>query len=262
MEYSYFCGNLRSCRLTLTKHRKPSLKPLVFRTSVLFLLGMVSSGRILSQTVHEVKNNIWTDASLSHSFNKKIEFSPYFSYRMRINDGRWNQVFINPTVIYSATKNIQLRGILVYSCTVDGELKLHELRPWLGAEVFFPKIKCVYIRHLIRLDERFFFDNDGFITNSLRSKYSIFAYIPLNHREVRNKTLYLWPSIEYYMDLAGEKAERCVNKSRYNLGMGYRFSDLYSIELCFLEQFSRDHKNERFAYRDRIFRLVSHFTLF
>ncbi len=174
----------------------------------------------------------------------------------------WEQVFTNVITTYSLNKSFQLWSGLVYYYSKDEDEIIHEIRPWEGIMIFFPRIKGFYFQHLIRMEERFYFQqHEGYIDHDLRARYSLFGFIPLNHAEVSDNTLYLWPGIDYYLAIAGKQNETYINKSRYNIGLGYRFNKIYRVEFCYMAQFSKDHIGEHFQYEDRIFRLVNHITL-
>ncbi len=178
-------------------------------------------------------------------------------------NGEWQELFINTTTDYSLNKTFHLWGGCVYYYSKDGGEITHEIRPWEAIMIYFPRIKGVTFQHLLRMEERFYFQPEaGYTGHGLRARYTFFGIIPLNHKEMVDRTIYLWPSIDYFMDLNGKHNESYVNKSRYNIGLGFRFSKFYRMEISYMAQFSKDAIGDHFIYADRIFRFVSHFTIY
>jgi hypothetical protein len=209
-----------------------------------------------------VNDQFWMDAFVSYNFNKKFKQNAYISYRRIAQEDHWDQVFFNPAFVYTLNKNFQVWGSGVFNYVTDHSVRYYEFRPYAGLMVLYPRIGGFYIQNFFRLEERIFFQNDeGYVSNNLRARYSLFAFIPLNHREIVDKTLYLWPGADYFLDLNGPSPTGYINKSRYNIGIGYRVSKIYRFEICFLEQYSRNSPQEHLTNSDRIFRFVNHFSI-
>ena len=225
---------------------------------LLFSFHHPSSG----QGSKTINDNFWLDAFVTTNMGGKFKQNTYISYRRIAGKDHWQQVFFNPAFVYTINKNFQVWGTTVFNYVKDHSVSQYEVRPYVGLMVNYPRISGFYIQNFFRFEERFFFQNhEGYLSNNFRARYSVFAFIPLNHREIIDKTVYLWPGAEYYLDLNGTPPVRFINKSRYTLGVGYQVSKFYRFEICFLEQFSRKNQEEHFANSDRIFRFVNHFLI-
>jgi hypothetical protein len=164
---------------------------------------------------------------------------------------------IRPTLVYTMNDLIYFQGGIQMLYTDEGALNVLEVRPWQGMNVFFPRIRNIYINHFFRLEERFFYENGGeHEASSLRGRYAILTTIPLNHASLSPRTFYLRPNIEFIGDLMGKNVERFIANNRYSLGAGYQFNDHFRFETIYMMQRSRDTREEDFVTSDHVVRLV------
>lgn len=211
---------------------------------------------VLAQNTEEPDIQIWTDFFLQYTINNHFRFQFHTNYKHLTNNGKWDQFMIKPTLVYTMNDYFYFQGGIQLSYTDEGELYKFEIRPWQGINIFFPRLWNLYINHFIRIEERFFYQNIGEKeTGSLRGRYAIGTYIPLNHRELTPKTLYLWPYVEFLGDLLGQNLERFIANNRYSLGVGYQFNDHFRFETVYMMVRSRDTREEDFILSDHIIRV-------
>jgi hypothetical protein len=218
----------------------------------------------LVEAQNKINNQLWGDFYVIHTFNEHFRINPSLSYRRLAGDPGWNQIVFNPDFIFTWSDLIHIRGGVFLQYTEDHDKKLFEVRPWQGVMVFFPRIKGFFIQHYLRLEERFIYkiDDSGGYVYSTRMRYYLQAFIPINHHNIVDHTFYLWPGMEFFMELSGTSSERIVDRTRFNLGAGYRFSKNYRLELCYMLQDNRTNSNSKFTASDQMFRLVNRITIF
>jgi long-subunit fatty acid transport protein len=210
-----------------------------------------------AQRTDEPNILIWTDFFLQYTMNNHFRFLFHTNYKHLANNGKWDQYMIRPTLVYTMNDHIYFQGGIQLLYTDEGELNIIEIRPWQGMNVFFPRIRNIYINHFLRIEERFFYQNLGERkASSLRGRYAITTFVPLNHRSMSPQTIYLWPNMEFLGDLLGENVERFVSTIRYSMGVGYQFNDHLRFETLYMLDRSRDSQEENFVNSDHILRFV------
>ncbi len=217
----------------------------------------ISTRIVQAQAIDEPNNMVWTDFFLQYTFNNHFRFLFHTNYKHLLNNGNWDQYMIRPTLVYTMNDHFYFQGGIQLLYTDEGDLNKFEIRPWQGMNIFFPRIRNIYINHFLRIEERFFYQNIGEKeTSSLRGRYAILTFIPLNHASMSPKTVYLLPNVEFLGDLMGKNVERFIANSRYSMGIGYQFSDHFRFETVYMMQRSRDTREENFITSDHVIRLV------
>jgi hypothetical protein len=215
-------------------------------------------GRIVcAQAREEADKMIWTDFYLQYTLNNHFRFLFHTNYKHELNNRRRDQVMIRPTLVYTMNDLIYFQGGIQFLFTDEGEFNVLEIRPWQGMNIFFPRIRNIYFNHFLRIEERFFYQNNGEKeASSLRGRYAILTLIPLNHATLSPKTVYLLPYVEFLGDLLGRNVKRYIASSRYSLGAGYQFNDHFRFETIYMMERSRDTGEENFVISDHVVRLV------
>ena len=88
---------------------------------------------------------------------------------------------VRPAIIYTPTDELFVQAGITFLYTVENGSKFYEIRPWQGVNIFFPRIRNVYINNFLRLEERFAFsaiDEENF--SQLRGRYALMTFLPLN----------------------------------------------------------------------------------
>jgi hypothetical protein len=225
---------------------------------ILFIFFPGMHGRTAQAQVSAEPNNmLWTDFFFQYTISNHFRFLFHTNYKHLLNNGKWDQYMIRPTLVYMMNDYIYFQGGIQFLYTDAGDLNKFEIRPWQGMNIFFPRIGKIYINHFLRIEERFFYQNVGEKeASSLRGRYAILTFIPLNHSTLSPKTVYLIPNVEFLGDLMGKNVERFIANSRYSMGIGYQFSDHIRFETVYMMQRSRDSREENFSTSDHAIRLV------
>lgn len=192
---------------------------------------------------------IWTDFFLHYTINKQYRLLFQVNYKDQINNNQYQQVVIKPSFIYIFRKNIYIQSGIQLSYTDEELLHLIEYRAWEGVNIFFPRFGHVTINNFFRLEERFFIQNIGEqIPGSLRGRYAVASFIPLNNKSLVPKTVYLKPYVEFYAELAGKEVNRILDKTRISLGLGYCFNEHFRLETTYMIDSERETASDPFIF--------------
>ena len=94
----------------------------------------------------------------------------------------------------------------------------------------------VYLQHRYRFEQRFIEDNFR-----LRLRYFLSINVALNHKEIKDKTLYFSAYNEIFLNTENNIYDR----DRLYVGLGYRFSKTIRIELGYMNQFLPDSNRDQ-----------------
>ena len=90
------------------------------------------------------------------------------------------------------------------------------------------------------IEERFRYTTDW--TSSLRGRYRLSFALPINRYTVEPGAFFLPFSAEYFTDLAGENfQELFASEAELTVGLGYMINKLWTAELRYVKQSSRDN---------------------
>jgi hypothetical protein len=224
---------------------------------IVALFGGFSGITAFSQDLDKAYVQIWTDLFLQQTLNNNFRFLFHANYKHLMDDRKWDQYMIRPTIVYTMSDYVYFQGGIQVLYTDQGKLNKLEIRPWQGMNVFFPRIGGIHINHFIRLEERFFYQNIGEgQSSSLRARYALMTNVPINHPVMGPKTVYLWPNIEFLGDLWGENVERFIASTRYSLGLGYQFDGQLRCESVYMLERARDRAKENFRVANHIVRFI------
>jgi len=202
-------------------------------------------------------SQIWFDVMLQQTFNNHFRFLFHTNYKHLMDDNKWNQFMVRPTLIYTMNDYVYFQGGVQLLYTDLGDLNKLEVRPWQGINIFFPTLGRLHFNNFFRLEERFFYQNIGERqTTSLRGRYAILTNVPLNHPSMSPRTVYLLPNFELLGSLWGKDVERFIASTRYSLGAGYQVDDRVRLETIYLLERSRDRAEDNFRAINHIYRLV------
>lgn len=232
------------------------MRRLVIILSIFLLYGNYAKP-VLAQPAELSFVQIWADLFLQHTLNKDFRFLFHTNYKHLMDDRKWDQYMIRPTLVYTMNDYIYFQGGIQALYTDQGRLNKLEIRPWLGVNVFYPNFGRIHINHFIRLEKRFFFQNIGEKdVSSLRFRYAIMTNVPLNHPGMQPETVYLLPNVEFLSDVWGENVERFIASTRYSLGLGYQIDDKMRYEAIYMLERARDRKEDKIYVFNHIVRLV------
>lgn len=195
------------------------------------------------------------------TLNKNFRYAIQANFKHQAKD-HWKQVMIRPAFIYTLRDELYFQGGVSVLFTWHDDSDIYEIRPWQGVNVFFPRVGQVYINNFVRLEERIFlFGEDYDRATHIRARYSLATNIPLNHHQIIEQTVYLWPQIEAFVPLYEQGFTPYVNQFRFSLGLGYRFKGHLRSELAYMYDKSKVEDFRTFSENSSTVRIVLRYIL-
>ena len=204
---------------------------------------------------------LWYDFFFMHTLNTNFRYAVQTNFKHQ-TEGHWKQVMIRPALIYTMRDELYLQAGLSVLFTWNGDENIYEIRPWQGVNIFFPRIGQIFINNFIRLEERIFlFSNDYDHSASIRARYSVATQIPLNHYQIIDHTVYLWPQIEAFIPIYDQGFTPYVDQFRFSLGLGYRFNGHIRSEFAYMYEKSKVEETHNFSENSSTIRVILRYLL-
>jgi hypothetical protein len=223
------------------------------------LLGGISASQAQERDTHAFR--LWYDLYFMHTLNSNFRYIVQTNFKHETSSDL-KQVGVRAAFIYTMHEDLYLQAGLTMFITNEDDNNLYEIRPWQGVNVFFPRIGQLYLNNFIRLEERFFvFDYDEEHSMSLRIRYGLSTYIPLNHKQIIEKTIYLWPHFEVFIPDYEKGLDLNMNRFRGSLGLGYRFDKHIRSEISYMYEKSKQDGYHYFSENSTTVRLTLRYLL-
>jgi hypothetical protein len=182
--------------------------------------------------------------------SSRIRYQELIS-RENILLGQWNQLSIDAGAGFIPGSTVRVNGGLRFYYTWIRESEsTWEIRLWQGANLFWPEIhgnwRRILLVHFLRLEERLQNTGGSDYRFALRGRYKLGTAFPINARDVREKVLYVPISVEVFANLFSEIDEVFLDQYRWAIGVGYRISGTWGVELRYSQHKTRDTKFNEF----------------
>lgn len=199
-----------------------------------------------NQTRFSNKSGVWADLHLrlndnftgeTHALLGRIGYMYYFADRTRLTIGYAYQE--QPGHAGSAT---QL-----------------EHRPWQQIQ-WIEKKKWFNLMQWIRLEQRFRKtpEDDAFRFSNHRIRYNIAFTVPLNTKEVTDKTLFFFTNNEVFVNFGKNIVNNYFDQNRFFAGVGYNFTSHLNAQLGYMNVFQQLPAGNRYVSSDAIRLFVFH----
>lgn len=233
----------------------------------LFVLGIAvlafTAGIAAAQDVEESDIQMWTQYQYQQRISDKLRGSWDLGYRELVSTedalGEWSRFHLRGHVVYERSELLSFEGGVggFYTFREDSA-DLFELRAWQGVIIFWPRTAVarhpLELRHRLRFEQRWFRQRDSEPTDfSLRLRYRLATFIPLNRPTIEEKAFYLPLMGEWFGDVGDDSAEFFAARVRLSTGLGYVLSKNWTLEFRYTAQRSRDTVVDRFTTTDHIF---------
>lgn len=131
------------------------------RLTLLLLLAWLAGGVLPASDgrCDEVEYQTWIDYNPKWNANERLALYGDTGLRRNFVDPRWWKYVLRANIGYVLGAWQVAAGIGNFYTDLAGVLHIYELRPWQGALVYWPA-SGPRLSHLLRLEERFFFDTD------------------------------------------------------------------------------------------------------
>jgi len=236
---------------------------------VLYLVIVLPSQYLNAQSESEdVSTNAqyWLDYNMKYSINEYKSASGFVGIRS-ISPHIYTKLVLVPTYNILHRKSLKflnlkkpiihsfhLGGGLFYTNNVDEDDDF-EFRLMQGFQVFTPKIKGIYLKNYVRLEERFQKTfNDSPWSFGLRIRYKISTVFEWKKKGTTfDKGLYLPMNVEFFFNI--EEADRYNDQIRITPGIGYKFSNDWRCEFSVSYHNTKNTSEDDQTTNDFVFRI-------
>ena len=186
----------------------------------------------------------WNSVFLKWNFYPSLLFQFEVDYYTLISEGDWRQYAVTPMIEYYPSNTFDLFLGLYHANTKQNDIETtNEIRPLIGARwnIIKPE-KRVFLRGQLKYEYRFFkTSTDTSSVNAGRLRVRADLYVPITKKSYNeDKNLYGMISTEDFINFENDIREKYQSTFRQYLGLGYRFSFPWNLELQYVFQASRD----------------------
>ena len=222
----------------------------------LLLIGLFIPDRGFTQDESYADFQTWTDITLIQHFSPKWIFTGDIGLRGMISARDWNQFYIRPTIRWRITPSFDARSGVALFQTWNKDLSNQtELRLHQQVDLNWPYLAGFIFKHMVRFEERFFFNQNFENEISVRVRYRPWMETPDFKIFGIKSPFYGIASLDLFLPLGESATELFVNNYRLIAGIGNRVSEKLKIELHYFWQRSRTFTDEGFKSSENVFRI-------
>lgn len=207
----------------------------------------------------------WLDYDHQYKKSGNWRFFSDYGFRWQSTAGldNWFRLHARPSVGYRPSALMDYRGgVGVFFTQNQYTANQFEIRPWQGVIIGWPNLNRFRFFNYFRLEERISTRIEQSTNFVLKFRYKIGVKIPLNNSVIAVKTYYVHTSLELFLDLTSDNNEQNNDRTRFELGMGYRWTNkttvkvLYTLQRIFNNQNDGVDFSEGFAQNDHVLRIT------
>jgi len=229
---------------------------MIKRFATFLFIVFIFSGRGVAQDSNTIQN--WFDYTQINRISGNWSYLGDYAFRFQIatTESEWWQIFARPSFIFKNKAIYDLRGGIMFKFTNTVEGNGFEIRPWQGAKVYWPNFGRFRFQNYFRAEQRFEIELDTDESNFVfKLRYKLSTNIPINNPIITSKTFYVLIGYELFFNLSRDNEEFIDDRTRFNIGVGYRFNPKTDLRLQYLFQKSRVNLDEISNSNDNIVRI-------
>jgi hypothetical protein len=188
---------------------------------------------------------LWNAAIIDWNFTTNWLVELEIDYNKLLSEGPvWREIATQPSIEFYPNNSIDLfAGVYLTSTKQNDVEDTNEIRPLIGFRwnIIKPE-KRVFLRSQVKYEHRFFRSvTKDKSDNVSRFRLRLDLFVPLTQKSYNNdKDLYALLWSEAFINFDNEINEKYQSTFRQYLGLGYRFSYRWRLELNYVFQESRD----------------------
>jgi len=224
-----------------------------------FLLLLVSPSEGFTQDPdagdYKINTQLWLDYYNYYFINRKWQVYGNLGYNMLLDDGAMDEFYIDPVIRFMGRKWYEIHGgISVHYTFHKDTVNLFELRPHQSLRLNWPTFRRIWFSNTFRFEERCVYPVDTWkIQFNLRFRYDLSMTVKIYSWNLNY--LYMPVNIEFFFNLGQKLSETFSNRSRWSLGLGYRWKEKWAVECRFAWQRSRAGADKDFQTNDYLIQL-------
>lgn len=197
---------------------------------------------VLAQTKDaQLWNSVVLDWNVKQGWLTELEID---YNRLLSSEDVWRQYAIQPAVEYYPMSSIDLFAGAYLTSTKQSEVQdTNEIRPYMGFRwnIIKPN-KRVFLRTQARYEHRFFTSvSDSSKVNASRIRTRLDLFIPITKKSYSDdQNLYAMLFTEAFINFDNEIKETYQSSFRQYIGLGYRFSYAWRVEIEYVLQASKN----------------------
>ncbi len=227
--------------------------------AVLFAgISLFCTAVCVGQNTSKADFQTWTDFTLKLHLSNKSRLGGDAGTRGLVSSKDWNLIYIRPTYHYYFNQTVHTSTGMAFFYTANKVLgNVSEFRLFQEVDLLWPNLTVVTFNNRLRFEERFFFYENQTQMNDwyARGRYELhiesqdFSLFQFLHN------IYLLAALEYFLPFNNSAAEVFINRNRLVLGFGHRISNKFRYELQYINQKSREFKDDGLKTTENILRL-------
>jgi len=190
----------------------------------------------------------WNAVIIDWNFSSQWLFELELDYNRLLSEGPvWREYATQPSLEYYPNNSFDLFAGVYLSNTKQNDIEdTEEIRPLVGFRwnIIKPE-KRVFLRTQIKYEHRFFTSSADDKKNAGRLRKRLDLFVPITKTSYNmDKDLYAIIWTEVYTNFNNDFRERFQSTFRQYLGLGYRFSYAWRLEVDYVFQASKDSVND------------------
>ena len=217
---------------------------------IFYLLLVIFINTAQAQKEITTQSNAWVVYLGNHRINDSWGVHTEYQWRRSAFFEHWQQSLTRFGLDYYAKNGVQYTAGYAWVLTYPYgdqpvEHQFTEHRIWQQV-ILKNKAQRADIQHRYRLEQRFLeqwaknthneFENTGFVFRQ-RARYRLLLNIPLNKKEMADKTLFLSLTDEVFLGFGKGIGKNILDQNRLSAALGWRFDSRSNIQLGYLNQY-------------------------
>ena len=227
------------------------------RSHTRYLAAILFSALLTSphSRANELDLQQWADLNLSIPVAEDLFIGGDVGIRGSLQSQDWIQYIIRPEVAYRATNWLTPAGGMATFITNNNDTTdVFEFRLYQEANLRVPGVSVVGITGRVRLEERFFFYDNGESSWYARARFQIAVQSP--ELEIGSQAFYAQVAYEPFVTVINSaSSELFIDRARLNFILGHRFHADWQYQVLFFFQSARVLADDGLSQQNRIFRL-------
>lgn len=190
------------------------------------------------KTHGQSKTTAWMDYNLTYRIGKDVLLYGDLGHRFTDLNSSIQTTYIRPGVRFDISRKLEFHGGigLFAKHNAFNELLATELRPWQGVRLRWPSFDGLKIKHFVRFEERFNSETFNWkVEPTVRFRYQLGLNLPIWTEPYGEQELYMPCSYELLHEFDSQhKSSGLYGGDRFDLGMAYRISATWTLELHYM----------------------------
>lgn len=188
---------------------------------------------------------IWNNVGVSWNIDNHFAWRNNVSYNVLLSsDYPWDELTFSSTGVYKFERFFEATlGVYTARARQTQSLRSYEVRPFIGFRAATNNSKRWYITNLSRFEMRQLFYSDANQNLNFRFRNRTYVALSLNKSsmDINTNRLFIFGYFEAFFNFGQEVRERFFDQFKYKLGLAYRISPYWGVNLGVIYQDAKDN---------------------